>query len=142
MATLYVAFSKGLAKWASDVGQSKHVYKIGLAEDGADSAIAALNAAQYARESDWRLSGKLDGVTDDELAVLARIAVKEKAIDANYYPRLKGTNGLFKVKPTNVEDDILVRQAMAGQSPRLASIKTADIVAYLLATATGPAQGT
>jgi hypothetical protein len=137
MAVLFVAVSKGLTKWASDVGLTKHIFKIGLFEGKAKAAIEALNEAQYARESDWRLAGEMAGPEDDEATIFARLDAKEKAIDTDYYPRLKGTSGLFKVKPANVESHLLVRQALAGQEPKLVKIKSAEIVRYLLAIAGG-----
>ena len=137
MAVLFVVTSKGLGKWASDVGLTKHVYKIGLTDGAPSVAIEAMNADSYARENDWRLAGELEGIVDDEATVLARVAAKEKPIDVNYYPRLKATGGLFKIKPANVESYILVRQAMAGEEPRVVKIKNADIVRYLLAIASG-----
>lgn len=132
MGVLFVAVSKGLAKWASDVGLTKHIYKIGLAEGSAKAAIDALNEAQYARQADWRLAGERTIVEADEAVAISRLAAKEKEVDANYYPRLKNTTGLFKVKPANVESHLLVRQALAGEEPRLVKIKAADIVRYLL----------
>ena len=137
MAVLYVAISKGLGKWSADVGLTKHIYRIGLTEGEAQSAIDDMNAQSFARESDWRLAGALAGIAEEEGVVLARIGAKEKTIDVNYYPRLKGTSGLFKIKPANVESHILVRQAMAGEEPRVVKIKNADIVQYLLSVASG-----
>lgn len=52
MATLYVATSKGLASWGSDVGLTKYIYKVGLTDETADAAIKALNDATYAGQTD------------------------------------------------------------------------------------------
>lgn len=38
MAVVYIATSKNLAGWAADVGLTKHVYKLGVAEGSADDA--------------------------------------------------------------------------------------------------------
>ncbi len=143
MPFIYIATSKGLEKWASDVGLTKHVYKIGLAVENSEAAIAALNESSFARESDWRLLGeakaeeKNEGDELDEASILGHVAAKEKQIDANYYPRLKGTIGLFKVKPANVESHLLLRQALAGEQPKIVKAKNKDIAAYLLALAAG-----
>ncbi len=50
MAILYVAKSQSLAKWGTDVGFTKHVYKVGVAEDTAEAALKALNKGRYAGE--------------------------------------------------------------------------------------------
>jgi hypothetical protein len=55
MTILFVAASKNLASWAADVGLTKHVYKVGVAETAAEDAVTALNEEAYAGESDWRL---------------------------------------------------------------------------------------
>ncbi|HUL06707.1 MAG TPA: hypothetical protein VLV76_10270, partial [Candidatus Acidoferrum sp.] len=60
MSVLYVATSKNLAGWAADVGLTKHVYKVGVAEGSADEAIEALNDESFAGESDWRLLKQQD----------------------------------------------------------------------------------
>jgi len=132
MATLYIATSKGLATWGSDVGLTKHLYKIGIADKAADAAIQDLNDAQYAGQSDWKLAKKLDGVEAEEAAILARVAAKEKLVEPSYYPRIKNTAGIFKVKIANVESQLLVQQALKGEAPHLVKVKSADIALYLL----------
>lgn len=54
MATIYVARSSKLSRWASDVGLGKHVYKVGVA-DGDPRPLAA---AGWAGESDWTIVRK------------------------------------------------------------------------------------
>lgn len=132
MATIYVATSKGLANWGSDVGLTKYIYKIGLTTESADAAIKALNEASYAGQTDWKLAKKLDGIDADEATILARVAAKEKAVDPTYYPRIKNTTGIFKLKTANVESQILVQQALKGEDPHLVKVKAADIANYLL----------
>lgn len=52
MTVLYIATSKNLGGWAADVGLTKHVYKLGVAEGSADGAVKALNDDALAGESD------------------------------------------------------------------------------------------
>lgn len=139
MATLYVASSKGLANWGSDHGLTKHVYKVGVTDGTAEAAIEELNAMQHAGHGDWKLSRKVENVTDDEAAILARVATKEKLVDPNYYPGIKKAPGIVKVKLANVESQLLVQQTLRGEDPHVVKVKVADIYAYL---ATLAAQGT
>src|SRR5919112_3545413 len=108
MPTLYVATSKELGKWGADVGISKHLYKLGVAEGSADAAVDALNEAAYGGQSDWKLIKKQEVESLSEAAALGRVERKEKLVDPAYYPRLRGTSGIFRVKPVNVENHILV----------------------------------
>ncbi len=132
MATLYVATSKGLAGWGSDVGLTKYIYKVGTTETSADAAILDLNDAGYAGQTDWKLAKKLDGIDADESTILARVAAREKAVDPAYYPRIKNTTGIFKLRIANVESQLLVQQALKGEDPHLVKVKSADIATYLL----------
>ena len=110
MPQLYVASSKELGKWGADVGISKHLYKVGIAEERAEDAVDALNESRHAGQSDWKLVKKqtIDALSEE--TALERIQRKEKLVDANYYPRIRGASGIFRVKPVNVENHILVAQ--------------------------------
>jgi hypothetical protein len=132
MPTIYVARSSKLGKWASDVGLSKHVFKLGVTEEDPK----ALVAAGWAGETDWQLLKKqpVEGLTEAE--VIERIARKDKLIDPNIYPRLRGALGVFKVLPANVENHMLVRRALAGEAERLEfKLKPVDFADYLIANA-------
>jgi len=132
MTTIYVARSSKLGKWASDVGLSKHVFKLGVT----DEDPKALVAAGWAGETDWQLVKKqeLEGLTEAE--VVERVARKEKLIDPNFYPRLRGALGIFKVLPVNVENHMLMRRALAGEAERIeVKLKPADFADYLFANA-------
>ena len=135
MTVLYVATSKNLAGWAADVGLTKQVYKVGVAEGPADDAIKALNDDGFAGESDWRLlqQQEVDGL--EEVAAIDRLAKKEKMVDPNYYPKIRGAVGIFKVKIGNVANHLLVKRALAGDEERIDKVKTADIAAYLIQNA-------
>ena len=133
MGTLYVARSAKLSRWASDVGLSKHVYKVGVA-DGDPKALAA---AGWAGESDWTIVGKQAVESLGEEEALARLALKEKVIEPRLYPKLKGAAGVFRVVPAHVENHIIVSRALAGESDRLEfKLKPADFAAYLMLNAT------
>ena len=89
MPTIYVAKSDSLQNWASDVGLTLHVYKLGVSEDGGEAAIEALNAAVHAGRTDWELLAEEQADALDEPTVLARAARKETLIDPLYYPQVK-----------------------------------------------------
>lgn len=133
MPVLYIAASPNLSEWAEDVGLTKYVFKIGLGDEPGADAVAALNDAKAAGQSDWVLvkAENLDGV--DEESALARLARKEKLVDPNFYPRLRGEGGVFKVKIVNVENHLLVKMALDGKEPKALKVKAADIAAYLIA---------
>lgn len=132
MAVIYVARSTALGKWASDVGLSKHVYKVGVAEGPAKPLVAA----GWAGEGDWTLvkQEEAEGLSEEE--ALVRLARKEKMIDPTLYPRIKGARGVFKVLPAHVESHILVSRALEGAAERIAiKLKPADFAAYLIKNA-------
>jgi hypothetical protein len=132
MATIYVARSSKLSKWAYDVGLSKHVFKLGCTEQDPK----ALVAEGWAGETDWVLVRKqgLDGLTEAE--VVERVAHKEKLIDPNLYPKLRGAAGVFKVLPAHVENHILVSRALAGEAERIElKLKPLDFADYLIGNA-------
>jgi hypothetical protein len=135
MTAIYIAVSKNLAGWAADVGLTKHVYKIGIAEGSADDAVKALNDDGVAGERDWRLLKQQDIEGLAEADAFERLARKEKMIDPNYYPKIRGAAGIFKVKIGNVANHLLVKRALAGEEPKLDKVKAADIAAYLIQNA-------
>jgi hypothetical protein len=133
MAVLFVARSAKLARWASDVGFGKHVYKVGVADDDPK----ALAAAGWAGESDWKIVGSaaIDDLSEAE--ILERLGRRQKSIDPTLYPKLKGAAGVFRVSPEHVENHIIVGRALAGDSDRIdLKIKPADFAAYLIHNAT------
>lgn len=129
MPVLYVARSAKLARWASDVGLGKHVYKLGISEDDPKS----LAAAGWAGEADWKIvrRDEVEGLSEE--AALERLGKKERMIDPNIYPKLKGAVGVYRVSAQHVENHILVSRALAGSSDRLdLKLKPADFAAYLV----------
>lgn len=137
MPVVYVATSKGLSSWAADVGLTKHVFKLGVTQGSAAEAVEALNEERHAGESDWRVIAKESVETADEAALIERLAKKEKMVDPGLYPKIKGIRGIFKVKPGNVENDVMVKRALAGEPDIVVKIKPADIGKYLIAHALG-----
>jgi hypothetical protein len=132
MTALFVARSAKLSKWASDVGLSKHVYKVGVAEE----PLKPMLVAGWCGETDWTLLKKTEAGAVDEAAAIELLAKKERMIDPGLYPRLKGATGIFKVVPAHVENHILVTRALTGEG-RLQDLKLkpADFAEYLIKNA-------
>jgi hypothetical protein len=129
MPVLYVARSAKLARWAFDVGFGKHIYKLGVSEDDPK----ALAAAGWAGESDWKIVRRDDVEGISEAEAIERLVRKERLIDPNLYPKLKGAQGVFRVSPEHVENHIIVSRALAGDSDRRdMKLKPADFAAYLV----------
>jgi hypothetical protein len=129
MPVFYVARSARLGRWASDVGLGKHAYKVGVC-DGDPKALAT---AGWAGETDWKIVRRDEVAGLSEAEALDRLARKEKMIDPNLYPKLKGAAGVFRVAATRVENHIIVSRALAGDSDRLdLKLKPADFAAYLV----------
>jgi hypothetical protein len=137
MPTLYVAVSKELGKWGSDVGISKNLYKLGVAADDAQAAVERLNEEGHAGQRDWKLLKQQPVEELTEAEAIARLARKEKMVDPAYYPRLRGAVGIFRIKPDNVENHLMVAQALAGEAPKLLKLKPVDIAGYLMENAAG-----
>ena len=129
MGILYVARSVKLGRWASDVGLGKNVYKVGIA-DGDPKALAATG---WASETDWAVVRKVavEGLSEEE--ALDRLGRREKIIDPQLYPKLKGAAGVVRLTPDRVENHILVTRALAGQSDRAElKLKPTDYADYLI----------
>lgn len=132
MPTLLVAKSESLQAWASDVGLTKHVYKLELSADDAEAAVATLNESRCAGRNDWKLVSAEPTAATDAAAVLGRVARKETMIDPTHYPQLRQAQGIFKVKLANVENHFLVRAAMEGEQIKKVRLTPPQIASYLL----------
>ena len=133
MPVLFVARSAKLARWASDVGFGKHVYKVGVA----DEDPKALVASGWAGETDWKIVRREEAPGLSEAEALERLSRKEKPIDPTLYPKLKGAAGVFRVTAEHVENHIIVSRALAGDRERVdLKLKPADFAAYLIHHAT------
>jgi hypothetical protein len=129
MAVIYVARSVKLSKWGSDVGVSKHVFKVGCSE----AEPKALAEQGWAGETDWAIVKQQDAGIVTEEAAIARLSLKDKMLDPTLYPKLKGQPGFFKVLPAHVENHILVSRALAGdQRSEDLKLKPGDFAAYLI----------
>lgn len=128
MAVIYVARSAALSKWASDVGLSKHIFKVGVA----DEPLKELIATGWAGASDWALVKKDDAGELTEEAVLERLGKRETEIDVKYYPRIRDARGIFKVNPVHVESHIIVGRALEGGENAALKLKPADFASYLI----------
>ena len=135
MAFIYVARSKGMSEWAGDVGLTKHVFKVGVADTPGKDAVEALNDRLTAGQDDWTLFQDKDAGTVTEDQAFARLAAREKTVDPTHYPRLKGETGVFKVKPANVENHIIVKRALANEESLAVKITPTEIAAYLIENA-------
>ncbi len=131
MPVLYVARSAKLAHWAFDVGFGKHIYKLGVCEDDPK----ALAAAGWAGESDWKIVRRDEVEGPSEAEAIERLARKERVIDPNLYPKLKGAEGVFRVlaraRPRNTSSS----SRRARRRQRLAAtskLNPADFAAYLV----------
>jgi hypothetical protein len=129
MPALFVARSAKLARWASDVGFGRHVYKVGVSDE--DPKVLA--ASGWAGETDWKIVRREEAEGLSEAEVLERLSRHEKTIDPSLYPKLKGAAGVFRVTADHVENHIIVARALAGDSERLdLKLKPDDFAAYLI----------
>lgn len=131
MAILYVATSKSQQEWGADVGLGKNLlYKVGIAEDGQTPEEAV---AGCANQTDWVILKSEEAPDVTEAAMLERLARKEKLVDPNYYPKLRGATGIVKVNLTAIENARLVAMALDGKEPpKNFKIKPADVAQYLI----------
>lgn len=136
MTTIFVAKSKSLQAWGADVGLTKHLYKVGVAAEGAEAAIESLNETSHGGRADWRLVKKqdVDGIDEDD--AIARVARRETMVDPGYYPKIKGARGVFKVNVAGLEQQLLVQKALAGET-RKSKLNQAEIASHLIRNATG-----
>ena len=136
MPCIYVAKSKSLGEWGSDVGLTEHLYRLGVHEGSPDEALAEINQERLCGKSDWvLLKSEATDAMPDEKALIDCLTRKEKLVDPKIYPGIRNATGIFKVKIANVENSILVKEALEGKPPKIKKAKPAEIGAYLLANA-------
>jgi hypothetical protein len=130
MPIVFIAHSKQLAAWGADVGLGKNIFLLSGANDATEAA--AFLAAKPCGAEDWTLVKTEQAETDDAETLQNKLSAREKRVDPNLYPRLRGFQGLFKVKIENVENHVMVKKALDGEAPKEIKVKPADIAAYLL----------
>ena len=135
MAVIYVARSKTLSDWGASVGISKHLFKVGVSDDSGKDAVAELNEQTCAGVEDWKLLKADDAGELTETDVLERLTAKTGAVDPTYYPRIKGAPGIFRVKPQDVENSMIVERAIARDESLHFKLKPADTAAFLIKNA-------
>jgi hypothetical protein len=128
MGTIFVARSASLSDWASDVGLSKHVFKLGVT----DEAVKGVVAAGWANFPNWTLLK--ESQTDlAEAEAIAKLAARVKMVDPTLYPKIKGTLGIFKVTQAQVENHIVMTKALEGQAELLApKLKPVDYASFMI----------
>ncbi len=134
MATIFVAVSKSLQAWGSDVGLTKYLFKVDVTTESAEAAVARMNADRLGGRDDWVLL-KAETTATSQAEALAKIGGKETAIDPVYYPQIKGARGIFKVKPTNAENHFFIESALAGHERKATKVSPAEIATYLIRNA-------
>jgi hypothetical protein len=129
MSEIFVARSAKLSQWASDVGLGKHVFKVGVSDGDPKTVIEA----GWAGETDWALLRKktIDDLSEAE--VIEHLARKGKMIDPTYYPKIKGTLGIFRLTPDQVENHIMIARAMARENElKVIKLKPVDFADFLI----------
>src|SRR5262249_11916901 len=93
----------------------------------------ALAAAGGAGETDWKIAKSREVEALGEEEAIERLAKKERMLDPNLYPKLKGATGVFRLRAQQVENHILLTRALAGDSDRVElKLKPADFADYLI----------
>jgi hypothetical protein len=137
MPVIYVARSKSLSDWGASVGISKNLFKVGVAEGTGKSAVAALNEDECAGLDDWRLVGSDDAGDVDEEQALERLGRTDTLVEPNYYPRIRGAAGIFRIRPEKVENSLLVEKALAGEESLNFKVKPGDFATYVIKNVRG-----
>lgn len=132
MSSIYVAFSLAMQEWGSDVGVSKHLFKVGFTDEAPDIAVKALNDAGHAGQRDWALAGARDVDGLDEAALMTRLAERQKVLDPLYYPKIKGAKDIIKLDQRKVEANLVIKRTMEGGDSKVPKLKPANIAEYII----------
>ena len=132
MSSIYVAFSPLMQEWGSDVGVSKHLYKVGFTGEDPKEAVKALNDEGYAGHKDWQLAGARALAGLDQLALLTRLSERQKVIDPLYYPKIKGAKDIVKLEQRKVEANLVIKRTMEGRDSKVPKLKPADMADFII----------
>jgi len=69
--------------------------------------------------------------------VRERLSRKETRIDPTDYPQPRGAPGIFKVEPVNVENQVMVQRALAGELTKALRLKITNIADDLIRATIG-----
>ncbi|HTH15746.1 MAG TPA: hypothetical protein VL974_03770 [Magnetospirillum sp.] len=132
MAILFVATSKAQQEWGADVGLGKNLYKVGVADGQTpDEAVAGC-----ANQTDWKVLKTAEAELTEE-QMLEKLGRREKLVDPNYYPKLRGALGIVKANLPAIENNMLVALALDGKEPpKTFKVKPVDVASYLINNAT------
>jgi len=138
MSVAYVAKSKDLQNWGKEVGVTKNLFLFCSSTSSAENAISALNVDNFAGRNDWKLVCKKQTDELESTVLLDRLRVNVEMLDPDYYPQLRQAEGIFKVKPEKVEDNLMIKVALQSEDSPIGKIKVGDkeMGLYLLERAT------
>jgi hypothetical protein len=133
MPSIYAALSPAMQEWGGDVGVSKHLYRVGLAEDDPKAAVDEMNAEGYAGQKDWVLAGsKAAPEGMDAARLLTRLAERLKVLDPLYYPKIKGAKDIVRTDQRKVEANLVIKRTMEGRDSKVPKLKPADYADYII----------
>ena len=138
MSVAYVAKSRDLQNWGKEVGVTKNLFLFCSSTGRAENAISALNADSFAGRNDWKLVCKKQTDELEATVLLDRLRANVEMLDPDYYPQLRQAQGIFKVKPEKVEDNLMIKVALQSEDRPIGKIKVGDkeMGLYLLGRAT------
>jgi len=128
MPVLFVARSAKLARWSSDVGFGKHLYKIGVSDDDPK----ALAAAGW-RVKPMKIVRRMPSRDCPKTRRSSGSAAAKGMIDPKYLSQsLKGALGVFRVAAEHVETTSCIARARRRQRPDRAEIEAGRLRRYLV----------
>jgi hypothetical protein len=134
LSTIYVAFSRAMQEWGSDVGVGKHLYKTGLTDEDPKDVIKALNDEACAGQKDWALAGAREVEGLDAEAFAARLPERQKILDPLYYPKINGAKDIMKLEQRKIEANIVIKRTMEGRDSKVPKLTPALIADFLIDT--------
>ncbi len=134
MNTAYILKSKKLQDWGHSIGITKYIYKFGLTSDNVKELIIHYNSILYAGKDDWSLilSRSIEEISEDNL--INKLTSSIELLDPNYYPQIRDTKGIFRVKKDKVENSVFIKKALEEKDNMLSSQKIShkDFAIFIL----------